>query len=557
MALRKALVAIVLSGALLTAGCAGSKVANKKDAGTKAAGGMIPELILPAEVDATVGGLVNYNPYSPKPLTGTWLYEPLMVQNSLTCENLPWLATKFAWEGATKLTFDIREGVKFSDGQPMTAKDVAFTFNLAKKYPAMDLAGVWNDTFGAHAKSVTASGNQVVFEFTGAAAPKFAGIISTKILPEHVYSKVGDPTKYVDKNPVGTGPFKVGSYNGRRLELVRRDDYWQADKIKVEKLRLEGQYEADQAVLKLRSGGLDFYSGEIPNPQKAFVAQDPKLNHFWYAPNGITVIAMNLTKAPFNDVKFREALAYGMDKQSATLKATYGIMKTASQSGLVMPLKKDLLPAPYTAENTVIPYDKAKAEQLLDAAGYKKGADGKRTNKDGSPLKITFAVQGGYIDYEAMANVFVPNFADLGFDIKQNKSQPEAVDQLKKNGKFDMMINFMGAGCDYANGIGATLATSQFPTKTDVLGNVERYSNPEVDKAVKDLSGTTDPAKVKELVGVLVKAMMTDYPVLPILYAPARGIYRTDHAVGWPTEQDPYANPQDGMRVILTHLTAP
>jgi peptide/nickel transport system substrate-binding protein len=266
---------------------------------------------------------------------------------------------------------------------------------------------------------------------------------------------------------------------------------------------------------------------------------------------------MNLTKAPYNDVKFREALAYGMDKQSATLKATYGIMKTASQSGLVMPLKKDLLPAPYTAENTIIPYDKAKAEQLLDAAGYKKGADGKRTNKDGSPLKISFAVQGGYIDYEAMANVFVPNFADLGFDIKQNKSQPEAVDQLKKNGKFDMMINFMGAGCDYANGIGATLATSQFPTKTDVLGNVERYSNPDVDKAVKDLSGTTDPAKVKELVGVMVKAMMTDYPVLPILYAPARGIYRTDHAVGWPTEEDPYANPQDGMLVILTHLTAP
>ena len=373
MAVRKALVAVVVASALLTAGCAGSKVANKNDAGTKASGGMIPELILPSEVDATVGGLVNYNPYSPKPLTGTWLYEPLMVQNSLTCENLPWLATKFVWEGATKLTFDIREGVKFSDGQPMTAKDVAFTFNLGKKYPAIDLAGVWNDTFGAKAQSVTATGNQVVFEFTGAAAPKFAGIISTKILPEHIYAKVGDPTKYVDKNPVGTGPFKVGSYNGRRLELVRRDDYWQADKIKVEKLRLEGQYEADQAVLKLRSGGLDFYSGEIPNPEKTFVASDPKLNHFWYAPNGITVIAMNLTKAPFNDVKFREALAYGMDKQAATLKATYGIMDTASQSGLVMPLKQDLLPEPYTAENTIIPYDRAKAESAVGRGGVQEG----------------------------------------------------------------------------------------------------------------------------------------------------------------------------------------
>ena len=557
MAVRKALVAVLVTGALLTAGCAGSKVANEDNPGTQASGGMVPKLTFPSEVDATVGGLVNYNPYSPKPLTGTWLYEPLMVQNSLTCENLPWLATEFAWEGADKLTFDIREGVKFSDGKVMTAKDVAFTFNLGKKYPAMDLAAVWNDTFGAKARSVTATGNQVVFEFTGAAAPKFAGIIGTRILPEHIYSKVGDPTKYVDKTPVGTGPFKVGSYNGRRLELVRRDDHWQAEKIKVEKLVLEGQYDADQAALKLGSGGLDFYSGEIPNPQRTFVDKNPELNHFWYAPNGITVIAMNLTKAPFNDVKFREALAYGMDKQSATLKATYGIMDTASQSGLVMPLKKDLLTEPYTAENTIIPYDRAKAEQLLDEAGYKKGADGKRTNKDGSPLTITFAVHSGFIDYEAMAGVFVPNFAELGLDIKQNKALPDSVYGLQKSGNFDMMVNFMGAGCDYANGIGATLATSQIPTKTEGKANAERYSNPDVDKAVEELSGTTDPANVKELVGVLVKAMMTDYPVLPILYAPARALYRTDKAVGWPTEEDPYANPQDSSRVIMTHLTAP
>ena len=74
---------------------------------------------------------------------------------------------------------------------------------------------------------------------------------------------------------MSTGPFKVGSYNGRRLELVRRPDYWQADKIKVEKLVLEGNYDANQAALKLRSGELDFYSGEIPNPQKTFVEADP------------------------------------------------------------------------------------------------------------------------------------------------------------------------------------------------------------------------------------------------------------------------------------------
>jgi peptide/nickel transport system substrate-binding protein len=434
---------------------------------------------------------------------------------------------------------------------------VAFTFNLMKKYPGMDTAGVWTATFGAKATAVTANGSQVVFDFSGDAASKFSYILGALILPEKVYASVGDPTKYIDKEPVFTGPFKIGSYNGRRLELVRRPEYWQADKIKVEKLILEGNYDANQAALKLRTGGLDFYSGELPNPQKTFVDQDPKLNHFWYAPNGLNVLAPNLTKKPFNDVKFREALMYAMDKKSATTKATYGIMDVASQSGLTLPAKADLLPAQYPAESTVIPYDISKANQLLDAAGYKKNSDGKRTNPDGSPLSIVFSVQAGWIDFEAMADEFISNFREAGIDIKANKAQPDSVDQQKKTGDFQLMINYMGAGCDYANGMGATLATSQIPTKTAIKGNVGRFSDPAVDAAVNQLTGSTDDAKTKELVGVLVTAMMTQYPVLAIVYAPARSIYRTDKAVGWPSAEDPYCNPQDSPRVWMTHLTAP
>jgi len=127
----------------------------------------------------------------------------------------------------------------------------------------------------------------------------------------------------------------------------------------------------------------------------------------------------------------------------------------------------------------------------------------------------------------------------------------------EKSGKFDMMINFVGSGCDYANGLGATLDSSQFPTTTSVKGNVERFSDPKVGAAVKALTGTTDKAAIKQQVGVLADTMMTQFPVMPILYAPARGIYRTDHAVGWPTEQDPYANPQDNFIAIMTHLVPP
>jgi peptide/nickel transport system substrate-binding protein len=559
---RGIVVAALSVGVLVLPACAGSRVAGEKQqqqGSSSAASGMIPELNLSTESDAAMGSLVNYNPFAPQQTVRTWLFEPLMQQSSLDCKVVPWLATGYTWESPTKLVFTIRQGVKWSDGSPFTAKDVAFTYNLTKKYPAIDLAGVWNDSFGAKAKSVTADGDKVTFEFEGPAATKFPYLIGQKIVSEKEFAAVGDPAKYISKNPISTGPFKISGYNGRRLELERRPDYWQADKIKVQKLVLEGNYStnANQAAAKLKAGELDFYSGEIPNPDKAFVADDPKTNHVWYAANGLTVLAPNLTRKPFSDVKFREALAHGMDKQSATDKATYGLMKVASQSGLPLPEKDALLPAKYPADSTVIPFDLAKANQMLDTAGYRKGSNGLRQDPDGSPIKITFSVQAGWIDYEAMADELTSNFRKLGLDITENKMPPEAVDQQKKTGNFQLMINYMGAGCDYAHGMGATVSTAEIPDKTTIKGNIGRYTNPAVDKAIGALAGATDEAATKEQVGVLVDAMMTDYPVLPILYAPARAIWRTDHAVGWPTAEDPYANPQDQPLVWITHLTAP
>ena len=89
---------------------AGANPGERRGSRAAGDGGMVAQLTFPAESDASIGGLINYNPYAPKQQTKTWLYEPLMVQNSLDCEVTPWLATGYKWEGANKLTFDIRDG---------------------------------------------------------------------------------------------------------------------------------------------------------------------------------------------------------------------------------------------------------------------------------------------------------------------------------------------------------------------------------------------------------------------------------------------------------------
>lgn len=539
-----------------TAACSGQIQTNQGGNAPAGDGTTIPQLTFPSEVAENVAGIANFNPFAPNVTSRTYFYEPLMIRSSMNCEVVPWIATEFAWRDEMALVFTIREGVTWSDGEPLTPDDVAFTLNLRKEYPGADDIGLWNDVFGAPAESVEVEGQDVVISFSGLAAAKFDSLITAKIMPQHVWGEVGDPTQYVDEAPVGSGPFALGSYNGRRLQLTRREDYWQADKVLIEELILEGNYDATNAALKLAAGELDAYWGEIPNPEQAFAAKDPELNHFWYAPAGSTVLTYNLTKAPFDDVKFREAVSQGLDKDEISAKATYSVMAPASQTGLKLPYAENLLPEAYAGQDTVLPFDTAKAEELLDAAGYTVGADGFRTLPDGSAFAPKFLVQAGWIDYQAAADVIVRNLQTMKINASVQTSPPEAVDQAKKDTSFDLLLEYLHGGCEVARNLGSKLASDQVPTEDTVKANVGHWEDPATDEIIAQLSGETDPAAQKELTGQLVEIMMTQYPVTPLFYAPARMIYRTDKAEGWPSEEDPYGTNSE-MLMIITRLVPP
>ncbi len=180
----------------------------------------------------------------------------------------------------------------------------------------------------------------------------------------------------------------------------------------------------------------------------------------------------------------------------------------------------------------MLPYDPDKAAEMLDAAGYEKGSDGKRTMPDGSPLSVDFSVQAGFIDYEAIAEVVADNLNDLGVDTKVTASAPESVDEQKKTGDFNVMLEYLHGGCELARNLGSKLSSKQFPTEQDILPNVGRYSDPATDEAIEGLSGATDREEQKPFLGELVDVMMTEYPVTALIYAPSRTIYRTENAVG-------------------------
>lgn len=550
---------LVIVGALALSACSGQITrvgADRNAAGNNAtqpsAGdGDIPVLHLAAEIPNNVG-LKNFNPYSPNPVTKLGLlYEPLMYQPASNCELHPWLATEVKWIDNKTIELTLREGVKWSDGKPFTAKDVVFTLNLLKKYPALDIQGIWNDQWGGKATDVNSEGNKVTIMFSTPAVAKFPDIIGLKPLPEHIYSKITDPVKYIDTNPVVTGPYKLESYNGQRLVLDKREDYWQADKIRVKQIIEEGNYDATGASLALSNGKLDAYWGEIPNV--ANWGKQSKYNNYWYAPAGSTVLTPNTEKKPFNDPAFRNAYTHGIDKEQITKKATYGVMGIASQSGLKLPQARELLPEQYR-NTSVISFDINKANQMLDEAGYKVGSDGFRANTDGSPLQVTVAVQAGWIDYDAAAAVIVQNLRQMKINTTLNQAQPDAVDNMKKQGNFDIMLEYLDGGCTVARTLGSKLYSKNIPTQTTVYSNVQRWNDPATDQAIVALSQTTDEAQQKKQMENLVETMMTKSPVTPLFYAPARMIFRTDKMTGWPSADDPYSTNSE-LPLILTHLT--
>src|SRR3954454_2562419 len=155
----------------------------------------------------------GFNPFNPgvNYLSFGLVYEPLIYINALKNNaETPMLATSYKWAPDKKsITFTIRDGVKWNDGKPMTADDVAFTFNLMKQKPALDLTALWSSIL----TDVTATGNQVKMSFKAAAAPYFYYFADqVGIVPKHIWSGAEvskDPVAYQDANPIGTGPFTV------------------------------------------------------------------------------------------------------------------------------------------------------------------------------------------------------------------------------------------------------------------------------------------------------------------------------------------------------------
>jgi peptide/nickel transport system substrate-binding protein len=551
--MRRGLLVVLLAGAVAAVWTAvGSGSGDKTPAATNhAAAGT--SVTISNEQGAT--WTCGYNPLNATNVSWSFgpIYESLVFVDALKSgKATPWLAKKYAWANHDKkLTVTMRPGVKWSDGKPLTAADVLFTFKLMKKYPATDLQAVWSVL-----KSVTRNGNKVTFQFKTAAVPYFYYVAGqTPIVPQHIWKSVKNPVTFKDTHPLGTGPFKFASCSPQVMKYTKNGHYWQKGKPKVDTVYYPAYTSNDPANQDLASGAAQWGSQYIPNIN-AFYLSKSKDNHYWFPPVSNVSIFINLKNPILKNVAVRRAMAYAVNRARAAKIGEYGYEPAANQTGIVTPTFKSWLNKGLAKK---ISYNPTKAKSILKNAGFK-FSNGVFHTKAGKPLSFTMINIGGYSDWVASAQLVQKDLKAIGIEVKPSNLSSTSYDNDVYTGKYELAYdgNESGGPSPYYELRQELYSPNSAPIGKSASSNWERYYNKNVDKLIKQYAATTSSAKQHSIVNKLEAAMVRDVPIIPITEGVDWYQYNTKSLGGWVTKKNAFAKPAayevPDWGVMLLHL---
>ncbi len=416
-------------------------------------------------------------------------------------------------------TFHIRSNAKFSDGTPVTADDVAFTYTVMAD-PAyaqdgsQDISGVGIKGFNAYnsGSATSVSGIKVVdpstIEFTlnkpnSSALVQLGGMgIMSKAYYGKGYTKGNlKSIEALNSAPMGCGQYIFKSFKpGQEVDLVANDNYYRG-KPKIKNIIYKVTTDTNR-VTELTSGDTDI-DMEAGSPQYYQQLEAAGfLNIQTFPTNGYGYIGLNDKDPILSDVRVRQALAYGLNRKevvSAVYKQYADVMN--------IPVSK-VSPTFTTSGVTDYTFDPAKANKLLDEAGWKKGADGIR-QKDGKILQLNFLASNPNVVNDALIPIAEKDYQDIGI-----KFVPETMDfntVLSKAKSYNYQMLFI------ASGLTSDPTTDlQISYGTKGAQNYSQYSNPALDKAISDAYGQLNAAKRTTILQGAYKIVNNDLPSIPL-----------------------------------------
>jgi peptide/nickel transport system substrate-binding protein len=484
----------------------------------------------------------GFSPYSSSANYGSqgMIYETLLFFNRMNGQTQPWLAQSYQFSRENKtLTFHLRTDVTWSDGQPFTADDVVFTLQMLKQYPTADGNGLWQYLTGVSASDRST----VVVTLKTAYTPLLWYLAGqTWIVSRHEYSSAGDPTKFVDSHPVGTGPFTLKSFSPQLIDLQKNASYWQPGKPAVNEIRYPSFNSNTSAELLLQRGDVDWTGLFTPNIQQTYVAKDPAHNHYWFPNRNIVMLYLNTAKAPFNQLAVRQAISDAIDRDKIYHIAESGYEPVSSPTGLLLPANQSNLNATYA--NRTFTQDAAKAGQLLDGAGFHKGADGIYVDASGKKLSFNIDVVTGWTDWVTADQIISDNLKAIGIEAKVNAIAYNSYFSALQMGTFDLAISWTNPGPTPFYLYNSLLnSTNSAAVGKQASSNFERWMDPTTDKYLAQYATTTDAATQQQALNGLQQVMVEQLPSIPLVYGATWYEYSTRSFTGWPDANNAYASP--------------
>jgi peptide/nickel transport system substrate-binding protein len=459
---------------------------------------------LPGDPDSLNASIVT--DISTSNLSGQF-YSTIVRQNN-DGHVLPDLAK--SWEispdGKT-YTFHFHDNVKWHDGTPFTAEDVAWSlWNVNKKYngPASGLLEA--------VESIEATDPlTAVFKLKYAYPPLLRGLTyfnSSTIVPKHIF-KDGDPRQNpASLKPVGTGPFVFKEYKrGSHVILERNPNYHVKGRPYLDRLVFQIAPNESARALALEKGEIDFmpyYAMSLADVDRLKSSRNVKIT---VAPRQIAGEYMgfiNTRQGPLAKKEVRQALYYGLNREELLQKAGFGFGRVST--GPISSEQKVF----YTDQVRQYPHDPARAEKMLDEAGYPKGANGVRF-----PVRVTYDVKEGPMD--DTAKLMRNQLAKIGVNVVIEPADSNAWrDKSFKNWDFDITMGSFSTGPDPAIGT----------ERVYVCRNIERlfarnasgYCNPKLDEIFAAAAKELDEPKRVQLYHEAQKILAEDVPHLWLWY---------------------------------------
>lgn len=533
----------LLAAGLAACSSGGSSSPSANSGGGSSSSSSQSELVMESSPENSLSD--NFNPFdAPAPIPGMGatglVYEPLYefdLANPSTAP-YPWLATAYKWSnGGKAITFTIRQGVKWNNGTPFTAADVAFTFNYIKKFASSKTNDI--NLGGLNLTSVTSSGNTVTLNFPTPQYMKFEDIAGQVILPQSVWSSVTDPATFNDPTPVGTGPYVLGNYTPEGFTMVKNKYYWQ--NVPVAKVYFPDYTTNSGAQTALFGGQIDWTGNYIPNLQQDFINKSPSTNHAYEGADSSNALYPNLTKWPTNQLPVRKAIDVALNRQAIDTQGESGLeVPVLNASGLTQPAFSQWLSPSLASDTLPAAGSASQAATILKNAGYKKDGAGYFA-LNGKEVDVAVTTPGSYSDYANDVSLVVNELQAAGIKATFDNVSVNAYNADAQDGSFQLLLRWGSGGITPYNLYDGWLDPSLIGTGN---GNYERLNNPTITAALNKLNGDQTVAQQTADLAPIEQYVASNLPVIPTTVSAEWCEYSSAHFTGWPTQANPYQSCQ-------------